>query len=260
MFDIALINEIITQAGHIALHHFLEVDPTWKDNQTYVTEADLAVQAFLRETFERHYPNDGFVAEENDVRTAPRSGSRFWVVDPIDGTASFSAGLPVWGVGIGLVEDGQPVAGFFHAPAVDDLFYTTPDGRVLRNGRPVHMRQPGPLHRESSLFIASRLHRYYRVSPDYPGKLRNLGSSIAHLCYIAGGNADAALLERVHIWDIAAGMAMLVLNGGVLHYIDGTPVRLEPLLTGEQVPLPMLGGHPETVAKFRSLIAYGGEL
>ncbi|MGC9468437.1 MAG: inositol monophosphatase family protein [Anaerolineae bacterium] len=259
MYDTRLINEIMRQAGDIALGHFLDVEPTWKENLTYVTQADLAVQAFLHDAFQRHFPRDGFIAEENDMRRQPRSGTRYWVVDPIDGTAAFAAGLPVWGVGVGLVEEGQPLAGFFCAPVVGDLFYTTPDGHVFRNDRRTKMPQPAAFHRETVLLIASRLHRYYTVSPDYPGKLRNLGSSLAHLCYVAGGNADAALMERVYIWDIAAGMAMLVHNGGGLWYLDGTAVELGPLLSGERVPMPMLAGPVETVSAFRSLITYSGE-
>ncbi len=260
MENSTLIKDIITEAGAIALDYFLEVEPTLKEDQSYVTEADLAVQAFLREALTRHFPQDGFIAEENDVRSSPASGTRFWIVDPIDGTAAFSAGLPVWGVGIALVEDGQAVGGAFYAPVIDDFFATTPAGTVSRNDRRVRLLPTSrPFHRETSLFIASRLHRYYTVSADYPGKLRNLGSAIAHLCYVAGGNADAALVERVYIWDIAPGLAMLKNNGGNLWYLDGTPVDLAPLLSGERTPMAMLAGASETVAAIRQLITYYGE-
>ena len=256
MIDIDLITEIITRAGHIALEHFRKVTPTWKENLTYVTEADLAVQAYLHRALNNVFPGDGVIAEENDLRKPPSAGHRTWIVDPIDGTASFSTGLPVWGVSIGLVDAGEPVAGYFYAPAVDDLIVTSPEGQVLRNGHPAELRQPRALHRESSLFIASRLHRHYKVSPAYPGKLRNLGSSAAHLGYVATGSADCALVERVYAWDIAAGMAMLNLNGGELRYIDGSPVSLPDLINGEQMRLPMLGGHPETIAAFQKLLTY----
>ncbi len=253
------IKEIITAAGTLALTYFLEVTPAWKENATYVTAADLAVQTYLRERIEEAFPDDGIVAEENDLRKPPGGGDHTWVIDPIDGTASFSAGLPIWGVSIALVDGGHPIAGFFYSPVTRDLFHTAPDGRVYRNDRPMAIREPGPFHRETSLFIASRLHRYYTISRDYPGKLRNLGSSVAHLAYVATGSADAALVERVYVWDIASGMAMLKQNGGVLHYLDGTPVDLVPLLNGDRVPLPMVGGHPQTVAAFTSLISYSGE-
>jgi myo-inositol-1(or 4)-monophosphatase len=166
----------------------------------------------------------------------------------------------VWGIAIALVDGGQPVAGFFHMPLAQDLIYTTPDGKVFRNDRERSLRDPAPFHRETSLFIASRLHRYYKVAPSYPGKLRNLGSSMAHLAYVATGSADCALVERVYIWDIAAGMAMLRMGGGVLHYIDGTPVKLDALIGGAPAQLPMLGGHPEMVAAFSKIIRFTPEV
>ena len=256
MYDTAFIKEIITSAGQIAKDHFLKVRPTWKEDRSYVTDADLAVQEYLGKALDTHFPDDGIVGEENGLRKAPKAGNRRWVIDPIDGTASYSAGLPVWGVAIALVEGDQPLAGFFYMPMAQDLITTTPDGQLLRNDQPRTLRAPGPLHRETSLFIASRLHLYYTVSPSYPGKLRNLGASMAHLSYVATGSADAALIERVYIWDIAAGMAMLNAVGGVMRYIDGTPVTLGPLLSGSPMHLPMLAGHPEMVSAFSEIIAF----
>lgn len=258
MEDTRIVIEIMKQAGELALSYFRKVVPEWKQDLTYVTEADLAVQQYVQKALAQHFPGDGILAEENDLNTAPSVGSRVWVVDPIDGTASFAAGLPVWGTGIALFEEGTLVAGYFYAPAVGDLFHTTRSGQVLRNGRPAHLRHPEPPHRETSLFIASRLHRDYCIDPSYPGKLRNLGSSTAHLCYVATGSADAALVERVYVWDIAPGLAMLQGNGGTLVYLDGTPVQISSLLQGQRAPHPMLAGHPETVATLAPLIQYVG--
>jgi myo-inositol-1(or 4)-monophosphatase len=251
-----LIVEIIKHAGRIALDHFLEVEPSWKADRTYVTEADLAVQEYVREALARHFPEDGIIAEENDLQAMPSSGTRIWVIDPIDGTASFSAGLPVWGVAIALLEAGEPVAGYFYAPVTGDLIHTTPAGRVVRNGEVREIRPPAPFHRETSLFIASRLHRYYTISGSYPGKLRNLASSAAHLGYVATGSADAALVERVYVWDIAAGAAMLRANGGAMKYLGGPMVDLASLLSGDPAPRPMLAGRPETIAAFEEIIQF----
>lgn len=258
MVDMGFVEDLIRSAGDIAMAYYLTVEPEIKEDHSYVTEADLAVQQYIREALDEYAPQDGLIAEENGLRREPQTGSRIWVIDPIDGTASFSAGLPVWGIAIGVVEEAQPLAGYFYAPATRDLFQTTPEGHVLRNGKRVRMRETAQLHRESSLFIASRLHRYYTVDAAYPGKLRNLGSTLAHLAYVAGGNADAALVERVYVWDIAAGMAMLALNGGTLRYIDGSDVDLIPLLRGERIPMPMLAGRPEIIDAFTRIIRYNG--
>jgi myo-inositol-1(or 4)-monophosphatase len=259
MYNVTHIKHIITRAGKIAREHFLNVDPRWKADRSYVTAADLAVQEYLHGELDKEYPDDGIVGEEEGLQKSPRRGTRRWIIDPIDGTAAFSAGLPVWGIAIALVEDTHPLAGFFYMPLAQDLIYTTPDGQVFRNDRPQSLRDPEPFHRETSLFIASRLHRYYTVTSSYPGKLRNLGSSMAHLAYVATGSAACALVERVYIWDIAAGMAMLQAGGGVLRYIDGPPVDLGALLNGAPAQLPMLGGHPDVVSAFSKIIAFRAE-
>jgi myo-inositol-1(or 4)-monophosphatase len=258
MTDLKYIQDLARSAGKIAMGHFRNVTPALKEDRSYITQADLDVQAYLREALDAVYPDDGIVAEENGLRKPPRRGDRVWVIDPIDGTAAFSAGLPIWGVSIALVAAGKPIGGVFYIPTVDDLFYTGDDGRVYRNNRPVRLPAYRSFHSETSLLIASRLHRHYTLSRDYPGKLRNLGSTVAHLAYVATGSAEAALVEPVYVWDIAAGMAMLQANGGTVVYIDGTSVDLIPLLDGTRMPRPMLGGRAEAIAAFQELITYHG--
>ncbi|HKJ69580.1 MAG TPA: inositol monophosphatase family protein, partial [bacterium] len=234
MYDPREIVEILQRAGDIAQESYLQVSASWKENRTYVTEADLKVQEYLKGEFDRRFPDDGIIAEENDLRKPPKSGDRFWIIDPIDGTASFVAGLPVWGTAIGLIEHNKPLAGFFYLPAAGDLFYTQPEGRVMRNGKAVRLKDPGEFHPETALLALSRLHRHFTIDAQFPGKLRSLGSSVAHLCYLAAGCADGAFLWNVHLWDIAAGLAMLANNGGVIRGLGGRRFALAGLLDGEQ--------------------------
>ncbi len=250
MSEAAEIEAIMRGAGRIALRYFRTVRPRWKASQSYVTDADLDVQAYLREQLAARFPEDGIIAEEKDLREHPRTGSRHWIVDPIDGTAAFVAGLPVWGIGLALVEEADPVAGFFLMPATGDFFHTGAGGAVYRCGEPARMKEPASLHRESVLLSISRLHRSFRLAADYPGKVRNLGSTIAHICYVATGSADAALIGRVHIWDIAPGLAMLKKRGGVLHYVGAGPVSVKELLDGSAARGFMLCGHPAMVRRF----------
>ena len=256
MYDVHTIREMLVEAGHLAMHHFLKVTPSLKANRTYVTEADLAVQSFLKQVLEAKFPEDGIIAEEDNLRKDPALGDRYWIIDPIDGTASFVAGLPVWGIAVGLVERSRPVAGFFWIPTSQDFYHTTPDGVVYRNDHPTEIKAPEPLHSESLMLSHSRLHRRYRIAPTYPGKVRGLGSAIAHLCYVATGSADVALIGRVFVWDLAAGLALLLNNGGVLRYLNGTHVSLADLFSGEPAPYPMLCGHPDMVAQYEPFISY----
>jgi fructose-1,6-bisphosphatase/inositol monophosphatase family enzyme len=252
--DAGDIISVLRAAGQRALTHFRHVTPTIKANRTYVTQADIEVQAFLREALERRFPDDGIIGEEDDLAKTPRHGDRYWVIDPIDGTASFVRGFPEWGIAVGLLTPRRAIGGFFYLPCTNDLFYARPDGSVWRNDDRLMLPRPEPESREAVLLAGARIHQRYHIDPAYGGKIRSLGSTIAHLCYVAGGSADAAFVPRVPIWDLAAGLAVVLLNGGVAEYLDGAPVALADLLQARQSDREMLVGHPDAVAWYRQWI------
>jgi fructose-1,6-bisphosphatase/inositol monophosphatase family enzyme len=257
MYDAGLIQSIAESAGKVAMKYYRHVKPSWKKNRTYVTEADIAVQDTLLEALEKYFPDDGILGEENDFCKEPNSGNRYWIIDPIDGTAAFTSGYPVWGVAMGLIDNGQPAGGCFYMPATGDIFVTTSEGHVLRNRELTRIKKPESLHRESVLLVISRFHREFKLDPLYPGKVRCLGSAIAHLCYAATGSADAALAgPAAYLWDIAAALPMLSLNGGTWVYLNGDAIDISELLTGKPLTYPMLGGHPETIAAFQKVLSY----
>lgn len=256
MLDARMIRAMLETAGRLAMQHFLNPAPSLKADNSYVTQADLAVQAFLKTELDTHFPDDGIIAEEDNLRKNPSSGDRYWIVDPIDGTASFVAGLPTWGIALGLMEQGEPVAGFFWMPATRDFFYTLPGEAVYRNDQRLHMKARYAVHSETLLLAHSRTHQRYTLSSNYPGKIFCLGSAVAHCCYLAAGGADAVLIGHDRIWDLVAGLALLVKNGGILRYINGPAVSLPELLSGAPALHPMLGGHPDIVDQLEPMIVF----
>jgi len=256
------VRELVLEAGRTALRMRGEAAVHRKADRSFVTDADLAVQTYLIEELGKRYPGDGFVAEEEDVGRGRQSARRLWVLDPIDGTASYASGLPGWGVSVGLVEDGRATAGWFYLPVTGEVFEAGPDtGMRLAAGpdeplRPVGLRQPKAFHRESAIFVDSGFHRRFMLDASFPGKVRSVGTTVGHLAYVAAGCADAAVLDSVHVWDFASGLAMLVVAGGVMRYIDdGTDVDIVDYLTGEDVVRPMIGGHAEAVARLAALVS-----
>ena len=254
MIEVPAILAILNTAADLALQHSHKVEPRWKDSKSYVTDADLAVQKLLVAWLQQHYPTDGLIAEEEHLRQPPTVGGRTWVIDPIDGTAAFASGLPVWGIGLALIEHGIAVAGFFAEPVSGTRFWALRGQGAFRNGTRLAVRAPGRMGRESNLLSHSRLHQAGMPARAYPGKVRSLGSTIAHLCYAAAGFCDAALLARVHIWDIAPGMLMLQESGGELRYLHGESVELDSLMDGSRAPRVMIGGHPETTQRFEAYL------
>jgi len=258
MADWERVRRLVLEAGRLARRMRAEAAVHRKADASFVTDADLAVQEYLIRGLGEAFPGDGFVAEEQGVGRGPSASPRVWVLDPIDGTASYATGLPGWGVAVGLVVEGRAEAGCFYMPQVEAFFEAAPGLGMRMDGRPAGLKPPRPLERETALFVDSGLHRRLTLDPTFPGKVRSLGSTVAHLAYVAAGCADAAVMHDVHVWDLAAGVAMLRHAGGVLRYLDGEDVALADYLRGEDTLRPMVAGHPETVARVAALLSPRG--
>ena len=115
--DLALALELADLADDVSLSRFraVDLDIRTKPDRSFVTEADLAVERVIRDRLAAERPEDGILGEE--FGTAGDS-TRQWIIDPIDGTANFLRGVPVWGSLISLAVDGVPVVGVASAPAM----------------------------------------------------------------------------------------------------------------------------------------------
>ena len=247
----------LKEAGIVALRYFRNVQPSLKDDKTFVTEADLAVQSFLSAKIIEYYPDMGILSEEENFTKMPQDGETYFILDPIDGTAMFVAGLPIWGISLGIIQSGKPIAGFFYMPATDDFYYTETDGPVYLNETETSLKPFDGIQRESLLFAGSRMHQKFDINTDYPGKIRCLGSTEAHICYVATGSADVALVSSAYIWDLAAGVALLYRNGGIARYINGDEFFFsEELFMKRELALPVLLGQNSSVQYFIENIKY----
>lgn len=222
--------EIARKAGKIAMRHYGNADPQLKYDMSLVTEADLEVQSFLEQKILATYPHHHFFGEENPI--TPLNLDHLWVVDPVDGTAVFSTGLPIWGISISHFHEGELKFGVFYMPVTDEL-YSGMGKKALHNHKPIRARVDDSVDNEAVLLTYSRFHHDFCT--DFPGKIRSMGSSVAHIAFVARGAVWGALLGRVHIWDIAPGLAILRAAGGEIRdltgrvfnpedYMDGTPV------------------------------------
>lgn len=238
-------------AGTIALRYFRNVNPSIKDDKTYVTEADLAVQSYLKEKIIENYPDVGILSEEENYTKKPLNGETYFVIDPIDGTAMFVSGLSIWGIAVGVIKSGIPTAGYFYLPATDDFYYTETNGPVYLNEIKTRLKPFDKTQRESLLLTVSRAHKRFDINPDFPGKVRCLGSTEAHICYVATGGADVALVSGSYIWDLAAGFAMLYRNGGTARYINGDEFFFsEELIMKHKLASPVLLGQDSSIQYF----------
>jgi myo-inositol-1(or 4)-monophosphatase len=250
-FDLNYICDLAREAGKIALGYFRHTTVTMKADHTPVTEADKAIERFLTTDLQEKYPEFGILGEEGadlDEDAAYR-----WVLDPIDGTNAFAAGLPVWGISIGLIRGSEPLAGVIYLPAVNDCFAVDLDGPATLNGRPIHVIGADRRITSESIILGSAdAHLLWDIR--FPGKVRAFGSCAAHFCYVAAGSAMAGLNTHTAIWDIAAALPILRRAGGTAELLSGKPLPLEAAARGVKIPEPVFYGSPHHLDAIRAML------
>ncbi|HWB49417.1 MAG TPA: 3'(2'),5'-bisphosphate nucleotidase CysQ [Stellaceae bacterium] len=223
-------------AGEAILKVYAEpFDVIQKDDNTPVTEADLASERIIVERLTAAFPDIPIVSEE----TAPEDGfkppaARFWCVDPLDGTKEFVAKNGEFCVCIGLIEDGVPVLGVVHGPARRVTYAAHGAGTAVR------MRDGGAAGAiaarvppaEGIIVIHSRSHENSRRLAEYfagkpvPVRRRDICGSALKFGALAAGEADFyPRFGTTMEWDTAAGQAILEAAGGAVLDLDGNRLR-----------------------------------
>jgi histidinol-phosphatase len=235
--DLALALAIAADVDLISIDRYRaqDLDVQLKPDRTQVTDADKRAERLVRDRLAASRPDDAILGEE--FGTAG-SGRRTWIVDPIDGTANFVRGVPVWGLLLALVVDGVPELGVVSAPALDRRWWgATGHGAWLREaGRePRRISVSGvddladaPLSYNSlkGWDDAGRLERLTGLSRAV-GRTRAFGDLWGYML-VAEGSVDIAGEFDLKPWDIAALVPVIREAGGTATDADGGA----PLETG----------------------------
>jgi len=197
------------------------VEHRMKAGDDPVTEADLAVNAVLLKQLVRD--GEGWLSEETVDEASRLECERVWVVDPLDGTREFVAGIPEWCVSIALVEQGRPVLGGTLNPVTGQQIIGGEGLGVFLNNEPCRARDVTSLDGTEILASRSECKRgeWERFS-EAPFRVRPMGSVAYKMSLVAAGLADATwTLVPKHEWDVAAGTALVTAAGGAVWTPDG---------------------------------------
>ena len=205
--------------GRIALLHYGQANPQVKFDESLVTQSELAVQEHLRREVAENFPTHRFWGDEVEALTESGEDTCLWVVDPIDGTSAFSNGYPSWGISLSVFHNNRPLVGVFYLPVTIEMYSATVGDRAYMNDERISARSDEIIDNESLLLTYSRFHNDFNT--NFPGKVRSLGSSVAHICYVARGAASGAVLKNVHLWDVVSGQVVLAAAGGEIRDLDG---------------------------------------
>lgn len=195
-----------------------------KPDTSHVTEADRATEVLIREGIQSARPGDAVLGEEFGVEGA---GRRRWIVDPIDGTASYVRGFPIWGTLIALEEEGELTVGVVSAPALHMRWYAARGEGAFVNERPMHVSAVKELaeaqlcysdipswtqFRTTAQPMIDLLHSVWRT--------RGVGDFLQHML-VAEGAADIAAEPIVNLWDLAPLLVIVEEAGGRFTNLEG---------------------------------------
>ncbi len=223
--DLVLIAEAARQAGKIALGYFGNNPEVWlKEGDSPVSEADHAVDRYLREHLMTARPNYGWMSEETEDNARRLSCDKVFVVDPVDGTKGFIQGLQKWCVSIAVVHNGRPVCAVLECPVLQESYIASTGGGSWLNGN----RIAPPAAGNGRLRIAGPQAMVKR-HVEYTGQQSERVSFIPSLAYrlanVASGALDGAFAKaNACDWDIAAVDLIMLESGASFTGLDGREI------------------------------------
>jgi myo-inositol-1(or 4)-monophosphatase len=263
--DLQYAIELARAAGKIVLEQWGHVERLTKTHiaasAEAVTEADRASQRLIVSGLRRRFPKDGIIGEESESGSSitfdcTDPNGRVWVIDPIDGTNNFIAGLGAFAVCIGLLERGQPELGVVFDVTRDQVYSATVGEGAWLGTKRLHVVQ-SPLNDASMLMLTSNLLDKEGKCPPYAGrwiaqtnwKIRMLGSAAIECIQVAAGVAHGAVTVNGKLWDVAAPAAILLEAGGVLSDLKGQSIFPFDLNHYQGAKVPYLAAAPAAKAQ-----------
>ncbi|PHY18952.1 3'(2'),5'-bisphosphate nucleotidase CysQ [Caulobacter sp. BP25] len=218
MNDLDLILDAARKAGELALTARESGLKIWsKIGGSPVTDADLAVDTLLKLELKSARPDYGWLSEETADDPTRLNTRRQFVVDPIDGTVAFMKNKPWFAVSIAVVEDGRPIAGVVHAPALSETYAATLEGPATLNGAAIAPSATDQLLGAAMLGDAKMFAHPAWREPWPQMRIESRNSIAYRMCLVASGAFDAAVaLSPKSEWDLAAADLIVRRAGATL--------------------------------------------
>lgn len=216
--------EVVQAAGDLTLRHFrsAELSVEYKGDGSPVTVADRDAETLIREAIAEQFPNDSILGEEHGQQAG--SGSlRQWVIDPIDGTKSFTAGVPLYSNLLAVIENGEPILGIINLPGLTEMLWATKGSGAFCNGEQIRVSQRSEL--AGSYATTSGIGTWKPEvlhSLDEAGMIVRTWGDAYGYSLVATGRAEAMIDPTCSIWDIAPVGLIVTEAGGRFSDLAGT--------------------------------------
>ncbi len=263
----SFITSALTDATEIAKEKLGKVTGTIKggDSNQVLTEADIAIGAFIIQKIKKEYPQYNIIDEEAGV--IDNTSEFTWVIDPIDGTSNFANGVPMFGIMIGLLHGSTPIAGGISFPFFNYICYAEKEKGAFCNekqltvtseinllntlvayGMDAYQNEPVITHNETKLLAEIILaSRNFRTS-----------NSVFDILMVAQGNYGGALNRTSKIWDNVAPHILIEEAGGLYTDFLGKPIDYSQPLTKIDTNYTFCAASPQLHRQLQDIIHKAG--
>ena len=216
------VRPIIREAGALALDYFRrrhELVVSMKGRQDFLTQADGAVETFLRRKILAAFPTDQIVGEEQ----GGSGGDAMWIVDPIDGTANFARGDRQWCISVGFAHHNRPSLGFIYAPAQDEFYEAMIDDGAKMNAEPIKVAATHDIG-AAVIEIGWSPRRPTEDFLNLVTKAMQAGATVKRsasgalgMAHVANGRTDGYAEVHINSWDVLAGLVIAREAGALIN-------------------------------------------
>jgi myo-inositol-1(or 4)-monophosphatase len=201
-----------------------------KSPKEMVSVVDMKAQKAILDTLEPRFPDYGIITEEKTSNLD--KDKKNWIIDPLDGTHNYIAGLPFSGVSIGLAHGDNFEVGVIFFPMEDRLYYAVKGEGAYLNQQPIRVSNNTELSKtivtfDNQFHLNEKSFEYYKRLTQRAFTTRILGTATNDVCLTAEGKIDGRIWVNTKICDIAAGIVILTEAGGRITNFDDTPCTME---------------------------------
>lgn len=236
-YDLTVLKKIIISAAREELlPRFADVQHSFKADGSFVTEADLAVQARITHALQKHYPGTALLGEEMTAEEQSEllhNSDSLWCLDPLDGTSNFAVGTPYYAISLALIERGVVILGIVYDPNRDECFVAVRGQGAFLNDEPLTVKPVTlPLSKCTALIDFKRLPvplaRALVEQRPYASQ-RSYGSVALDWCWMAASRFHIYLHGASNLWDYSAGLLIFKEAGGYCSTLEGDEIYVNEL-------------------------------
>ena len=218
------LDNLFDQVSERQLKDFGNVSARNKSDGSLITNCDLWSDKTIVDGLSIIAPSEGVLSEEGG-KLVPDTNA-YWIVDPLDGTTNFAAGIPYWSISVARFVEGIPQSSFLIIPTLKKKFVAIKGAGVWLNNKKIDVNQNN--HRSECVSLCSRSIKILQKNPNsiFPGKIRLLGVSSLNLTSVAMGQTYGAIESTPKIWDIAAAWLLLEELNCSIEWLEMNPMNL----------------------------------